>query len=321
MSSENSVLVIAFDGMDYELMQEFGCDTLTGMEEFGRIDNDTGISSRVTSELFTSFITGELPNDHGVKGVKKWSDQKIGRLIESLPHQPLVDRNWPGATRFQNALKHLLDVEKVAYNHSDYPQETLFDRIENSKSLNVPGYNPSPYWSKFSVQNKLAVHDVDPTPAWKQWDRYEYRRRRHQLFRRVNTYLDFLMAQFHRVDTHQHWYGTSELEDHYDEERMRKLYGEIDALAGDIIEFFESEFDTIIFMSDHGVPEGDDHNKQAFYSCNKSLFGNSVPHITDFHDKILMLESGQEVRDYPDGYKRVARSEEDLPPREVFADK
>jgi hypothetical protein len=55
---ENKTLIIAFDGLDYELIQEFGLETIP-QREFGKIDNTTGITSIVTYELFASFITGK----------------------------------------------------------------------------------------------------------------------------------------------------------------------------------------------------------------------------------------------------------------------
>lgn len=57
----------------------------------------------------------------------------------------------------------------------------------------------------------------------------------------------------------------------------------------------EEGFDTVLFVSDHGLPdvEKGGHNENAFYSCNKELFGDKTPHITDFHDKILELTDSE----------------------------
>lgn len=42
-------------------------------------------------------------------------------------------------------------------------------------------------------------------------------------------------------------------------------------------------------MSDHGLPTEEGHNENAFYSCNRELFGSETPKITDFHDRILEI--------------------------------
>lgn len=91
-----------------------------------------------------------------------------------------------------------------------------------------------------------------------------------------------LMCHFKYPDTKQDIYSTS-----HDEEYFQDLYKKIDNLAGRIVE--KSDYDTIIFISDHGMPLDIQHNKNAFYSCNHELFGDETPHITDFHDKILEM--------------------------------
>lgn len=80
-------------------------------------------------------------------------------------------------------------------------------------------------------------------------------------------------------------------------EKVKETYHEMDELAGEIIERAEENgFDTIIFMSDHGLPtvEEGGHNENAFYSCNHELFGDKTPHITDFHDRILQLTGDED---------------------------
>ena len=280
--TENSVLVVAFDGLDKELIEDFELENIP-QKDFGLIDNDTGTHRRKTSELFTCFVTGETHREHGVRKLKKLDDpflKKSESLIQKMP----------GSIKFKGLREAIyssvLHTEKRAYNRTDYDINTMFDHIENSKALNIPGYNPSPYWSKLGTGGQFGEHDVEKNSRWKYWDEHEYSRRRHELFRPVNQWFDLCMMHFHRVDVHQHFYGN---DIHFDRKRLKKLYRETDELAKDIIEYFEDSYDTIIFMSDHGLPEGDQHNKNAFYSCNHELFGDKKPHITDFKAKILSL--------------------------------
>jgi hypothetical protein len=73
----------------------------------------------------------------------------------------------------------------------------------------------------------------------------------------------------------------------------------MDEMAAEIQQKAEEEgFDTVLFISDHGLPdvENGGHNENAFYSCNRELFGDKTPHVTDFHDKILEL-AGSDVSD------------------------
>jgi hypothetical protein len=281
--NSDSVLVLWFDGLDYELIQEFDLEHVT-QDEFGTLDNDTGICKRKTIELGASLVTGETHDTHGVKKMKKWSNPSVEKFENKMKKLPLEHRFrdlrrgfYRGIQRFDTVLR--------CYNHSDYEQSTLFDQIDNSQAFYVPGYNTGAFFSKMTAGSELQDYDVENTPRWKYWDRYVHFARHRTLFNKVNPYLDLCMFQFHRPDIHQHHYGTPGI--HYDKQKLRKLYKETDELAGDIIERFEDSYDTIIFLSDHGLPEGDQHNKNAFYSCNKKLFGKEQPHITDFHDKIL----------------------------------
>jgi len=69
-----STLIVAFDGLDIDLIRRYDCETFLEMDEFGTVDNNTGITTRYTSELFASFITGETHEKHGVTGLTKWTN-------------------------------------------------------------------------------------------------------------------------------------------------------------------------------------------------------------------------------------------------------
>lgn len=285
IKNDKSVLVVAFDGLDYELIKKFGLTNIT-QNEFGKIDNYTGVNERKTSELFTSFITGETYKQHRVTDIKVWNKNRAKYLDNVFSYFPIIGE-LPEFRR--NVLESIrrFDFKKRAVNRNDYEIDTLFDKIENSKALNVPGYNPSPFWSRFRFGITLNKYDLEEKPLYKYWDEHEFDRRKKQLFRPVNTYYDFVMAHFHRVDMHQHVYR--------DEKSLKKLYQETDDFAGEILDYFEDEFDVIIFMSDHGLPKDNQHNKEAFYSCNTDLFSCSKVHITDFYDVILGEKSETEV--------------------------
>lgn len=125
------------------------------------------------------------------------------------------------------------------------------------------------------------------------WRTREFEHRKRNLMRPVTGVFDFYMMHIHFADALHHMTGAridrvpSQLESEY-----RNL----DQFSSDIITEFSEEFDYMVFMSDHGLPTDSSHNKNAFYSCNKELFGDKTPHITDFHDKILEL-TGSETSD------------------------
>jgi hypothetical protein len=277
--SQDSVLVVAFDGLDKELIEKFDLEHVK-QEEYGTINNISGSSAIKTSELFASFITGAKWNTHGIKGLKKPE-----HWLPSLVPNKAVSRLRGGYT-LKSILEEITTQDEREYTKEDLQINSLFEKIENSKAMYVPSYNPSPFWIKHGTGQDLRKYDADDRRLGYYWDAHEYIRRKKETFRPVNRWHDFLMVHFFRPDMHQHCYGDPELST-YNENKLEKLYRETDDLAERILEFFSSDYDTIIFMSDHGLPTKKEHNENAFYSCNKELFGDKVPKMVDFHDPIL----------------------------------
>lgn len=276
---DKSALVVAFDGMDLELIKEFGCDNLLSMQELGRIDNQSNVSCVKTSELFATFITGKDWRDHGVKGLSR-ANLRTSFLDTLLP-QKLVNR-VRGCNRVKKVLETGLKVnELMLYDKTDLQVEAIFDEVDNSKALFVPGYNPSLFWKKNGLGVTMSNVDYEEHDLEYYWDEFEYNRRRRKFMRPVNDWFDFLMVHFHRVDAYQHIYGNP-WENPDDYSKLESLYLEMDEFAGSILDKFGSEYDTILFMSDHGLPTEKGHNENAFYSCNSQLFTRLVPDITDF---------------------------------------
>jgi hypothetical protein len=283
------ILVVAFDGLDKELIEEFKLENII-QDEFGGIDNTTDVKKIYTSELFTSFITGKNWEEHGVYGLNKWSNDKKGKLVDSLIPENLLEKRR-GFHRIRETMKSGLGARETKYEKGDIPCDTLFEKIENSRPIFVPGYNPSTFWL---IEADLRPLEFGKTPGetMEHYDTREFRHRKEKLFSELeNEFVparDFLMAHFHRSDTFHHMYGDPE--GNYDEEKLREMYREMDELAGKIkSKALEKGYDYVVFMSDHGLPAEIGHNENAFYSSNKPLFSDSEPKITDFHDRILEL--------------------------------
>jgi len=281
------VLVIAFDGLDKELIEEFNLENIQ-QKEFGTIDNQTGMKNIYTSELFASFITGKNWQEHGIEHLTTWEDKNKGRLIETLAPKSIVE-STKGFHRLRETLKTLLKTDEVKYSQEHLETETLFDKIDNSRPMYIPGFNPTIFW-QLKAETLPLEYGYGADIAAEFWDTREHEFRTKNLFSELENDIvsprDFLMVHLHRTDFHQHLYGdpTGVL----DKDKLRKLYQETDELAGEILEKAGDKYDTVIFMSDHGLPAKKGHNEKAFYSSNTKLF-EDTPKITDFHDKILEM--------------------------------
>jgi len=276
----DNVLLVAFDGMDKELMEEYECDFLLGMGEFGEIDNSSNTFRIWTTELFTSLITGENYEEHGVKALGQWNNEKLDNL-EKYFEQYSFFRNFNG---LRKNFWEFLGFEMHGYSRDDYSQDTLFDKIPDSVSVDVPGYDVllekggtriSDYGIEGAVEHQNWIHE----------------KKKEDLFEAIDEEHDFVMGHFHKLDHFHHWFWEVG-----QERPVEEVYEEFDDFAKEIMERAEDKYDYIIFMSDHGLPTPDQHNANAFYSCNKALFENT-PLITDFHDRILEIVGEQELNE------------------------
>lgn len=274
-----NVLVIAFDGMDKELIDRFGLQHVR-QTEFGQIDNQTGITEVKTGELFASFITGELHDVHGVTGVKGWNSPFMDRFESLIPKQ---EPFYSWAARMKDVIKCFGGFDRETFTKENLNCDTIFDTIPGSKSLNVPAYDANAGIEAFSyVLDRYGVNH-----ATREAEK-EFRQRKHELMTELETETrPFLMAHFHYLDFMNHLYGEPVLE----EDVLREKYETMDGFAQQILDAANG-YDTIIFMSDHGLPTKTAHNDQAFYSINEEL-GIDTPHITDFRDIIQELVQGE----------------------------
>lgn len=203
-------IVIALDGLDYELIKKFGLQHVA-QEEFGKIDNSTGMTSIKTSELFASFITGTNWKDHGVKGLTGYQRPSRGQKMDLL--LPNFLQGVKGYYTWKNILEDLLKPGRKRYDASMWDYSTVFDEIENSRALFVPSYNPSPYWVMEADLGHAMKFGYTGEEVLDIYDEIEYPHRKRKLFSELENDIlparDFLMVHFHRPDTYQHVYGVS----------------------------------------------------------------------------------------------------------------
>lgn len=295
----DSVIVVAFDGLDYELIQKFDLEHIP-QKEFGTFDNKTGVNEIKTCELFASFITGELSEKHGVRGMRTYPDSINSKIYNNLIDNTVVDalrNNVRGIQTLVNIIKYeILSIhkEEEMWERKHLECETIFDEIKGSRAINIPSYKPGNYW-KTGAWSACMRNGFDSQTLLEMWDNLEHTKRKRDLYQDLDNIgqRPFLMAHFHRSDKHQHAYGDKSL-GNYNERKLKKLYLEMDELAGEIKErASRAGYDKVVFMSDHGLPKGFEHNKNCFYSSNFELFENQEPHLTDFYEHIIEIVSSR----------------------------
>lgn len=285
-----NILVVAFDGMDRELIEEFDLENIP-QEEFGGIDDNSGVYRRMTSELFASFITGETYEEHGVKGLIQYENSRNAEILEKIVPLSIVDK-YRGLRTLRDMLEAIFDPgERLKYTKEDIKADTLFEKIDASLPLYVPNYSPDVHWL---IGNPHDISKYYRDERFVNEARRMTERRLHGgtsnqpgFFDVTKDFWDFIILHLHDPEGFQDL-GIGDFEEDYKR---------LDEIAGEILEEYGDDW-TVIFMSDHGRPERENkfkgHNRNAFYSCNRELFGDKTPHITDFHDKILELTGNED---------------------------
>lgn len=267
------VLIIAFDGLDRELIENYDCERIK-QREFGKISLG-GFKRINTPQVFASFITGKTEAEHGINKIGEYPDSIKGGLIKYLPPDFIL-KNLKGGFFLRITFERLLSIDRELPGKSDLEAESFFEKINHSEAICVPAYNPSSMyriWRKVSrIEDRKKLTDV------------EFIQRRIKLYRVIKEEKELVMCHFHKPDAYHHLFWEIGRK-----KKVKEMYEEMDKFAEEIKNRAQGKYDYIIFMSDHGLPSGQEHNKNAFYSCNKELFPDKTPHITDFHDKILEI--------------------------------
>ena len=274
--NDNSILIVAFDGLDYELIQRYDCQNVI-QDEFGQIDNNVDGADRVTWPLFASFVTGEHPTDHGVTSFTRWNNDRV-HCIESFLDQFTIGEKTVGLRKAILESINSLGLQRKKYTQKHIETDMLFDLIPGSQSVNVPVVDVNNVCGR--VCQTFRRWGLDR--ARREMEK-EYYWRRQEFWDAVTPEKPLLMAHFHYPDFIQHYYG-----DHravYDRHELEQMYQRIDTFAEQIRT--RTDYDHVLFMSDHGLPEGQEHNTNAFYSCNSAVFGSETPHITDFFETVM----------------------------------
>lgn len=285
------ILVVIFGGADYEVMSELNLSSLP-QETVGRASaTDLWKNQDTATQITSQLLTGTIWEQSGVRGRKKYTVEPIDR-IEKLLQRRLDEglSGWiEGITRpFRLGLYRTLlatrgyRLDSRNYLASDLNVATLFEMVENSKSLYVPAYDPEPSWAiRRNILNPERFPELGHEGAIDLAEKnFEWRRSR--FLSLADDSYDLLVTQFQYLDSlqHLHLWRT----DPPDWERVHEAYHRMDELAGTIKAEFD-QYDLTLFLSDNGVPAsgpGRTHMDRPFYSVDKE-FDLADTRIIDFH--------------------------------------
>jgi len=283
------VLVVLFGGVDYKFLNQFPVSALK-QKEFGPVKVDCLWKNRdVATQITSQLITGLTWKETGVRGRRKYTNPRVEVLEKGFFQRLPFEHRWRPLREGLYQCLPGFRFEKRNYVKADLKCKTLFEKIENSKAVYVPSYNPEPDWAlrrnildprKFPEFGEEGALDLlEKNFSW----------RRKKFLQELKKEYQLLMCQFQYIDSLQHLYIA--YCEHPKMEEIRKGYARIDAFAEEIIRRAK-HYDLIFFLSDNGAAAhpserlGRTHHNRPFYSLNIPM-GLKEPNMRDFHDYIL----------------------------------
>lgn len=274
------VLVIGLDGLEYGLVEKFGCETIKQVE-YGKVTipkecyirtsilkNGKFIYEPFTPFVWSSFLTGRLPMEYGFTKLKleKWDNSLIERLKMQLA------KTWLNKIKGKGKFLRLLGFKKHTFNITDYTTSTFVHSAKKPVTINFPTVNkewgiklPSSnfdeavrlQWKKF-----LEIEDKTLKTFSNSWD----------LFMTYTKLLDVIGELYYK-----YW------------SELRKAYLACDNFVKRVLNRL-SDRTICLIISDHGIEQFGEtdygkHSDYGFYSLNNQ-FNLTNPCITDFYDLI-----------------------------------
>ena len=270
-------LILAYDGLDHDLVERL-CLRNILQREHGRVEVPIvgGIDDPSTPIVWTSFITGEPPEVHGVDMPQMWDNRLDGLRSYVRRHRGIhgVLKRFRVGYRVREAM----DVNPSFPSRKDIKVDTLFEVIKPSVALGVPVYNKN-LEDIYPIGDVVrARHDPDYLPVFEERVRRIFAGEIGRLFDVIEGEWRLLMTHFHITDLFGHaFWGT---------EKLAILYEEMDLLTKRVKERLVDD-DLVLIISDHGMSRLG-HTKKGFYSLNMRL-GLEEPDIKDFFNIVTGL--------------------------------
>jgi hypothetical protein len=254
-----NIVILAFDGLDHAYVNEYqkwnvlqkayGRTNLEGYSKGG------GNPDYLTDEIFATFITGTVPDVHGVKipiDLKFSLKDKIPTIFD-LTNSIAVDvPSWnrnPKQHEFQNRVGWYLG-------HSAHRKATGMDEDE--------------YWKKV-IKERTTLRD----DCYK----YFYQDKWFRIIKALEERATLTMIYFWFTDIIGHIIPTGI---HHE-----KMYGMVDLITRDIKLIFGEENTLYMIMSDHGMYRGQHRPNETFWSLSKPLYAPKTdPMMEDWYSII-----------------------------------
>jgi len=270
-------LILAYDGLDHDLVETLSLSSIL-QREHGRVDVPIvgGIDDPSTPIVWTSFITGEPPEIHGVDMPVMWDNELDG--LRSFVRRHRGIHNILKRFKVGHRVREAVGARLSFPSRKNIRVDTFFEVVEPSVALGVPVYNKN-LEEIYPIGDVMrARQDPEYLPVFEERVRGIFDEEVETLFDALGRDWRLLMIHFHITDLFGHaFWGT---------EKLATLYEEMDLLTKRVKARLRED-DLVLIISDHGMSRLG-HTKKGFYSFNVKI-GLVDPDIKDFFNIVTGL--------------------------------
>ncbi len=271
-------LILGLDGLEHDYVCDGDFPNIKQIE-YGKLKIPiTEIDEASTPIIWTSFVTGKQPHEHGID-VPNVYNSKLVTLVDGVITKIIGNhmkrKMIMSLTPVVKILKRFGVFQIRSPRKEDIKVPTMFDLIPSSVSVSVPVLNFDGH-KRYAGFIDAIIDPVERTSFIEFLER-DFEQDKKDLFSVLNKYR-LVMCHFQITDLYGHIYCK-------DREKILSLYRMIDRFVGDVIKKVSREC-WVLIVSDHGIDEDFGHTKHGFYSSNIPTDLND-PHITDFYPMII----------------------------------
>ncbi len=270
------VVIIGLDGLEASLINPERYPNIC-QAEHGRISLK-GFNQIQTPQIWTSFITGVMPSEHGIDGFKHQTllskiEKKYGEYVKKfLSLFGLKAVNL--VTGVKNNLYGYYNIHPYEpYTKDDIKVSTIFDKVPNSRVISLPVYNEPDVYMDIRRSVAGAVGDKELSYDLSETCLDLMKSEVDEFIKYRHNDIDLIMVHLFVADVYGHLYG-------HNKDKLLELYDQFEEFIGSI----KDDSFTIV-LSDHGT-KGGMHTPYGFYSLSKPLALDN-PNITEFHNIIM----------------------------------
>lgn len=273
------ILIIAFDGLEYTLVDKGYFPNLK-QKEYGKVvvPITKEIGEPQTTIVWTSFLTGKTPNEHGVTKPAVWNFELLNKVVGLFSNifirHFLLSHKTLGQS-FRRILK-LFGIKQTTPKLNDLHIKTFFDEIKNSVAMSIPLINEDVISDSVGIIDAILDKNSREKYLKKLFRRFEDEKK--QFWEAFINNPTLLMVHFQISDLYGHIYCKTP-------QKLLNLYSELDEFVGDVKRVVERNC-LLLIISDHGIDTNYGHSPYGFYSTNISL-ELKTPNITNFYDLLL----------------------------------